>query len=393
MKALLLSWGSASHYFTLVPLAWALRAAGHDVRVLTPPGAAAAVTASGLPHVSTGPAPDAASVWRGFTFLPGPGSDRAAHEAERARRALDMFVLGAEAMAPGALAFAREWRPDLVIHEPRAYAAIKVAAELGVPSVRVLTGVDYVTAIAEPEQPALRALWDRFGLGGTPATGTLTLDPCPPALQVPADLPRQGFRFVPYAGPCTDAVVPPPERPRVFVTVGTMVGRAAGSMSPLLGLVTALSAMDIELMVGVFADQRGMLDELPPGVRLTQNVPLELILPTCAAIVHQGGGGTTMTSLAAGVPQLLLPSVGDCLLHGEKLDASGAGISRHWLDTGAAEIRALTARLLDEPGYRATAARFAAANAARPAPAALVEMLEKLAGTGEFTPVAEGRTR
>ncbi len=47
--------------------------------------------------------------------------------------------------------------------------------------------------------------------------------------------------------------------------------------------------------------------ELPDHVRHESFVPLSMILPRCAAIVHHGGVGTCAQGLAAGVPQLIMP--------------------------------------------------------------------------------------
>ena len=50
---------------------------------------------------------------------------------------------------------------------------------------------------------------------------------------------------------------------------------------------------------------------LPPDVRYFGFVPLGRLLPHAAAIVHHGGMGTIGQSLAAGVPQLTVPSLLD----------------------------------------------------------------------------------
>ncbi len=47
--------------------------------------------------------------------------------------------------------------------------------------------------------------------------------------------------------------------------------------------------------------------ELPDHARHESFVPLSMILPRCAAIVHHGGVGTCAQGLAAGIPQLIMP--------------------------------------------------------------------------------------
>lgn len=48
-------------------------------------------------------------------------------------------------------------------------------------------------------------------------------------------------------------------------------------------------------------------DHLPPGVTHRTYVPLDLLLPRAAALIHHGGIGTTAQGLAAGIPQLVMP--------------------------------------------------------------------------------------
>src|SRR5215475_15360763 len=58
---------------------------------------------------------------------------------------------------------------------------------------------------------------------------------------------------------------------------------------------------------------------LPPGVRSYRFVPLSMLLPRCAAIVHQGGIGTIALALAAGIPQVTVPAAMDQHANAERL--------------------------------------------------------------------------
>ncbi|MDG4820744.1 DUF1205 domain-containing protein [Asanoa sp. WMMD1127] len=390
MRVLICSWAASSHYFSMVMLGWALRGAGHEVRVASPPGAEQAVLRSGLPLVVTGPKPDLSTAWKGFTPIPDGSGDRAAHEQARGERAAQMFVIGAETMAAELLHFGRSWRPDLIVFEPRVYAALLLAQELDVPTVRVLPGPDYTFLRLEPEWPVLGPLWERWGLGETSPHGDLTVDPCPPTLQVPTDTDRYGTRFVPYAGPAVlpRTPAPPADRPRVFLTVGSLIGKVAGHMAHAQRAIDELTALDIELVLGIFSDQRELLGDLPPSVRLAEDTPLHLLLPEIDLIVHQGGAGTALTTVACGVPQLTLPSVGDCFLNGQRVADAGAGRTVPWLDMRPGDLRALVAEMLAEPSYRAAAARLRAENESQPPPSTVVPVLEKLAAARRTAAVA-----
>src|SRR6202012_4075036 len=58
MKVMFIPWGQATHYFFMVPLVWAFRAAGDEVRVASQPGAAEAIKRSGMSVTVVGEAYD-----------------------------------------------------------------------------------------------------------------------------------------------------------------------------------------------------------------------------------------------------------------------------------------------------------------------------------------------
>ncbi|WP_283133452.1 nucleotide disphospho-sugar-binding domain-containing protein [Rhizohabitans arisaemae] len=385
MRVMLATWATASHYFSTVILAWALRAAGHEVRVVASPGVEDAVLRSGLPLTVIGPPLDLASVWKGFGMLPDTGGDAAAHERARSARALSMFTMGAEQTVDELTGFARAFRPDVVVYEPRMYAAIKAAREVGAPAVRLLPGPDYTGTRREAEREALDELWERLKLGDADPLGDLTLDPCPPGLQVDLPVVRQRMRFVPYNGP---AIVPPwtaepPSARRVFISLGTLVATLTGQMSYVRDVIEAAASLDdVEVVLGVFGDQTALLGPLDPRVRVVEDMPLHLLLPTCSAVVHHGGSGTLLTTMSAGVPQLVLSSVGDTLLNGRQITASGAGLATVGLAGAAPErIREALGSLLAEPSYGLAARALAAENTAQPAVGDVVRELERLAAS------------
>ncbi|MFB9235144.1 nucleotide disphospho-sugar-binding domain-containing protein [Plantactinospora siamensis] len=384
MRVLVCTWAASSHYFTMVVLSWGLRANGHEVRVASPPGSERAVERSGLPLVVTGPKPDLGAVWQGFTAIPDGSGDRAAHEAARADRALRMFLVGAETMVDDLLAFGRDWRPDLVVFEPRVYAALRLAAELDVPAVRLVPGPDYTLLREERERPLLADLWQRWDLGDLSPHGDLTVDPCPPGLQLPGSLPRQRMRFVPYAGPAVLPLTAPAagRRPRVFLTVGSLIGKVAGHMSHVHAVLDQLAGLDVDILLGIFGDQRDLLGPLPERVSLAEDMPLHLLLPSCDVIIHQGGAGTALTSVSCGVPQLTLPSVGDCFLNGRQVAAAGAGHNVPWLDVRPGQLAELVADLIDDAAFRRANERLIEENERQPPPAAVAGVLAELAAAG-----------
>ncbi|WMX44560.1 DUF1205 domain-containing protein [Streptomyces roseicoloratus] len=390
MRVLFVSWAWPTHFYPMVPLAWALRAAGHEVRVATTPALASHVTAAGLPFVPVGRDLDAVARIR--EYIPGRGSGTPG----RGPRAVSLFTDLADAMADDLVAFARAWRPDLVVHEPTAYAGPLAAAACGARTVRLPWGADLMhrQATLDAEERELAPLYARFGLDGPGAPGnpgTLTVDLCPPAMQVPEEsrpgpLHRLPMRYVPYNGAGRVPVpLPPAERgrPRVCVTWGTTVGRLDPSMFLAGEVVDALDALDVGIVVAVDASQRRLLRGLPERAKVIESVPLHCVLPHCDLVVAHGGAGTILTGLAQGLPQLVVPQLIDHSFNALRFTATGAGLSLHREEAGPEGLRAAVLALLEEPSYRKAAEEIRAENDRRPTPARVAEQLARFAGSAE----------
>src|SRR4051812_47073841 len=109
MRVLVTCWAWPSHYLPLVPLLWALRAQGHEVRVATQPALARAVTDSGQVFVQAG-----------------QDVDHAALRAERMRGLSHAQV--PEAPPPGASA--GHWRPGQREKVARVFSVFAARADL-----------------------------------------------------------------------------------------------------------------------------------------------------------------------------------------------------------------------------------------------------------------------
>ncbi|GAA4705943.1 nucleotide disphospho-sugar-binding domain-containing protein [Phytohabitans rumicis] len=160
MRILFTPSASATRAWSLVPLAWACRADGHEVRFAAEPHVAETVDRCALPAVPVGPA----------------------------------------AVARDLLSFAEWWRPDVVVADPWFSPAPTLAGTLGVPMVRHLCGPNDVPA--------------------APDRAAFTVDPFPPSLQVPGLADRVTMRWIPFHGAAElpGWLAEPPKRPRVCVT-------------------------------------------------------------------------------------------------------------------------------------------------------------------------------
>ncbi|WP_399930753.1 nucleotide disphospho-sugar-binding domain-containing protein [Streptomyces kanamyceticus] len=395
------------HYYPLVPLGWALQAAGHEVRVVCASSQTGTLRRTGLtpvplvepglemavqgrlrnfwdaqqgrwPHPEPPPHPltgEPLARLDDFDFA----AFRAADRPRIARATSDNF--------DAVVGFARAWRPDLVVHDRMSIEGLLAARVLGVPAVLHLWGPH---GTAEPE-PELRVIpgdpTGSFPRHGVPPMGPelieYVIDPCPPSLEPPTDARRLRMRHIAYNGPGPDPGIGPPPagRPRVCVVWGHSVTRMYGPCSRLLPeLAASFTDLGAEIMLLAGPADLAALGEPPPGTRVMENVPLRTVLPGSAAVVHYGGSGCTMTAVAAGVPQLGIPFSAEQALNAGRVAKAGAGLVVPASSPDrSARGRAALRRLLAEPSFRQTAARLGEELLATPAPADLVPVLEELA--------------
>lgn len=407
MRVLFTTWAESPHLYPFVPLAWACRSAGHDVRIAGLPSAAASIVDTGLPGVTVGTdvglpgmAPRGGpTVNRQDTW----SDDWPAHPEKLARSQLDLLAaLGrkqaviAEHMVDDLVEFGRRWRPDLIVSDVSTFAGPVAAAVLGVPAVAHLWGSPGVLRyenrdLGDQPTPEYAQLFERFGLDA-PVDPVAWLDPCPSSINLPAAVTRLPVRFVPYDGPGAVSVWADeqPVRTRVCVSwsvaPATVLGDAV--LEPLRRIVAAIVAQGAEPVITVAAQHRGLLPELPAQARVVESVPLPQLLGRCDAIVHQGGAHTALTAAAHGVPQLIVAQRPAQRLIGDRLATRGAGrvvgqdqlggqdVSRDdVVDLLTGELRPL----LSDEHHRGAATDLAAEIADQPAPSALVPELAALA--------------
>ncbi|MFE7278777.1 glycosyltransferase [Streptomyces sp. NPDC057623] len=149
------------------------------------------------------------------------------------------------------------------------------------------------------------------------------------------------------------------------------------------GILRAFEELpEVEAVATVDEVFREKIGPVPANVRMVDPVPLHLVLDGCAAVVHHGGAGTTMTAGAFGLPQLVLPQLADQFGHGDRVSEVGAGISLDDAESQndshrlAVELR----RLLAEPEFAKAARALADSVRDMPAPAQVAADLTRLAG-------------
>jgi UDP:flavonoid glycosyltransferase YjiC (YdhE family) len=116
----------------------------------------------------------------------------------------------------------------------------------------------------------------------------------------------------------------------------------------------------------------------PPNVTVTRWVRHADVLPHCSAVITHGGHGTVMKALIAGVPLVVVPLGRDQPDNAARVVHAGAGI-RLRKNARVSAVRAATARVIEEPRYRAAAGRMASRLAAERNDNLVVDELEHIA--------------
>ncbi|WAZ24782.1 DUF1205 domain-containing protein [Streptomyces cinnabarinus] len=370
MRVLFAAFPVAARAFPVAPLAWALRNAGHEVRVATHPDLVRGVTEAGLAAVPVGQGEDLAALTdltRNPALADHPGGGLHIGTGEcpdwgarwyRTTRAFAALRPLLEELTGTVV----RWRPDLVLWDPFCLPAAVAARVGGAAHARLLWGRDNIAwlhgrsaryrdqspGFPEPLEETMQQLLEPYGLPYAEelVLGQWTVDPMPPGMRLSAPGVRyENVRWVPYGGGATvpERLRGRPLRPRVWVA-GERLGEA------LRGLETEL---DIE------------------------RVPLPQLLPTCSAVVHHGGAEVFASAAAAGVPQLIVPEPAwDEEAAAVQLVRKGAGVALDRREPSAESLRAALLAVLRD--CREGAAAWREELARLPGPAELVPVLEKL---------------
>jgi UDP:flavonoid glycosyltransferase YjiC (YdhE family) len=391
--------------FPIVPLVWAARAAGHEVLVATTADMVDAGARAGLPVANVFPAHDVwAELMRGIgTHELSPGLKRFAaaegladayEEASRARGPFGLFTL---TMTEGTIEVGRAFDADLVVYTTDHGAGRLAAAALGVPALEVGNRVSWSLRDEDfhgasdfrGDDEITRTLRKKLGIPGGPPRVLARIDPRAPSMGgLVGDEPDRedrvpwwSMRFVPFNGGTSvpDWALLRPERPRVGVTLGTVVPIMSG-VSVLSVVIEALGELDVEVVLAAGNADLTDIGTLPDNVRSVGFLPLSAFLPNTSLLIHHGGSGTTAAPLHYGVPQLVLPSFADNPMSAQRVVDRGVGLSHDPTTVDVAAVRSMVEQLLAEAAFRKAASEVSTEMATQPSPATIIERVTALVG-------------
>jgi hypothetical protein len=374
----------------IVPLIWSARADGHEVLLATASEMTEVGSQSGLPVVDVFPARDVWAELMGSIGRPEEDRGDLPEEFQVARRARSPFGMFTLTMTAGTIEAGRDFGADLIVYPSDHGAGALASSALRIPGLEVGNRISWSTrdagwndraAMFTGGEELLGPLRARLAIPATPPALIARIDPRAPSMGGLAadetgadDVPWWAMQYVPYNG---GAVVPewamrPATRPRIGVTLGTVVPVLAGTSS-LAVVIEALGAMDVEVVLAAGRADLSGLGALPDNVRSVGYLALSAFLPHCSLLVHHGGSGTTASPLFYGVPQLVLPSFADNPMSAQRVVDRGVGLSHDPTTLDAATAATLVSRLLTEPAFASAAADVRAEIATQPSPAAVLE--------------------
>jgi UDP:flavonoid glycosyltransferase YjiC (YdhE family) len=382
MRVLVVSIPGAGHLNPVLPLVEALLTQGDRVVVAAGIDPAGVVAGSGAEfrqagHSETDWFETFRSRVRGF---PGDGLPPARINHYFLPRLFG--EIAAPDMIDDVLACGRELRPDVLVFETSAFAGPLAAEILGVPGVHHLISPMLPREVMELANDAVCPLWRSFGCDAPVLGGMyrgITIAVAPPSLEAET-LP---------SGECLPMLsVPPPRpalessrRPLVYATLGTFFGM---NIDVLRAVLDGLAEEDLDVVMTVGSEQNPAgLDPVPANARVERFIPQAELLPRCAAVVHHGGSGTTLGSLAHGIPQVVIPQGADNFINGDLLSAAGVARSLLPADVSATAVRDAVRAILGDPSYAASARRLAREMGALLSPSDVARMLrDRVLGEG-----------
>jgi UDP:flavonoid glycosyltransferase YjiC (YdhE family) len=359
MRILCVCCAGAGHIYPVVPIAAALRAAGHDVLFVVPPDNAEAAETAGVP----------VRLLTSLFTTPEAFQERLRHieqlaPADRPPQAMVNSLSEAERGFAELNQVCDDFRPDLIVRDTMAFAGWLLAQRRKLPVVVV----DFFPLPSERFALAGRGAFDatraRLGLGADPKLATLpgdlTILAGPPSwfdYVAPTAVfvrPDDGTHVHQEAPAWLDDIEPP----FVYATLGTAFNKTPGLWPMILD---GLEQLDVNIIATVGKDlDPATLGLRPDRIRLERFAPQGPILDRCAAALTHGGFGSLVGCLARGVPIVSVPvAASDNVPNALRMAGLGAGIAVLPEERSPERIAEAMRAVLNDASYRQGARKVA----------------------------------
>ena len=301
----------------------------------------------------------------------GPAFAALVRDRERLRRWIHAMLIASVPLEVQRLtALVAEFRPDVIVADPMAYAAPIVAARTGLPWAGLSTSLNPVvpddwrseliaTTSALPRaelfaaygvenarfrisdclSPDLNVVWSSEALVGAAPAGVRLAGASLP-------LAARGDEGEPLA---LD-----PARPLVFMALGSQIYHQPRMFEVVIEASRG-QPWQLVLAMGGLADSM----RAPAGVQVLGYAPQLQLLARAQAMISHGGANSVMEALALGVPLLISPICNDQPHNARFVAAAGAGVTCDLSLASAEEVRGHLAALCSDGAARAAARRIA----------------------------------
>jgi UDP:flavonoid glycosyltransferase YjiC (YdhE family) len=367
MKVLVVSTPGSGHINPLLPLVEALLASGDQVAVAAAAEAAPLVERTAAQFV---PAGNSEGEWFGRlqARIRGNPGDGVAPERINHYFLPRLFgEIATDDMIDDVVAFGRDFDPDLVVFETYALAGPLAADVLRVPSVHQLLSSIPDHEVMKLVDDAVSPLWRSFGRETPGYAGgyrDVTVEICPQSLEslrVPS-----GDSLALRPAPLPQVAPQRSSLPLVYVTLGTFFN---ANLDIFRAVLDGLADEPIAVVATVGSDQDPAgLGPVPGNARVERFILQATLLPTCTAVVHHGGAGTTFGSLAHGLPQVVIPQGAANFDNAAMVERAGVALVLRPGEVTADNVQNAVRLILNEPGLRRgrTTGRFRDCGHARP---------------------------
>lgn len=406
-------WSFPGHINPSIALAVAMRARGHDVAFYTGQRAVRTLDQVGLPYFPMRHVDEEAHYARLFPPDESAGRTAGVGIMRQLRDVLGPWLLDT---VPGQMADLEPvmdaWRPDAIVCDPTIWAPFLILHEARAIPVAILSytvGCPLPGWQAPPwgrglpppttawrrlriaaERTGARMATQRFRREANRFRAAHALPPLPRSvsdhagtmpLYLVTSVPELDYKRVDlpmsvhYVGrlgwdrPTENGPPPwiedlPTDRPLVYMTEGTVHGR----QPRLLRAARGLAGLPLHVLLTLNADCN------PASVGLgclPRNVELQLyrpgqgwqsdILPRASLVITNGGAGSILAALAAGVPLIVVPTAWDKPENARRVVESGAGIQLSPQLCTPGRLREAVRYVLREPTFRVQARRVSEA--------------------------------
>ncbi|WP_225725220.1 MULTISPECIES: glycosyltransferase [unclassified Nocardia] len=362
MRFALSSHANPSHLVGVLAAARAVRAAGHDVVVVSGPSVAEKIERAGFPMV---PVPSLMSTDEIIAALTNgtPWPRSGPPDRPPAHPFITPWTHQQAADITDAL---RPLAPDCVLRDSTELGGYIAAQCLGVPhgtvDIAPLSPCAAPGALAELNQlragfglPEVDDPWHSvrsFRIGLVPA------DYYPPELR----WPEANYYQPSVADEAADAEpcpLPAGDGPLVLASLGMNAPVFDQRASALLNaIITALGELPVTGVVALGMDPDGWAGARPDNVRLESFVPQRALLRHCGLFITHAGFNGVREAFGAGVPMVAVPLFGDHPASARRLGELGVAAVVDPAAATADAMRAAIGRVLDDPGFRDRAARL-----------------------------------